>query len=257
MKSRALKQTPLAASAPPWPSTIVTGATSGIGRALALQLVGAGVRVVAIGRNQAALFSLADHSPLVVPCAADLSRIDELPALVAGLVAEHPDLGCLINNAGVQHAQRWDDAGSHLAALRQEVDVNLVAPMVLTQCLLPHLLARGQGLVVNVGSGLAYMPKRTAAAYSATKAGLRLFTHAMRLQMPGPAVRLVEAVMPLVDTPMTAGRGRSKLPAAEAARQLIDGVQAGRQQVYVGQARWLPVLQRWAPGLLAQAMQRG
>ena len=63
--------------------------------------------------------------------------------------------------------------------------------------------------------------------------------------------------MPLVDTPMTAGRGRSKLPAAEAARQLIAGVQAGRQQVYVGQARWLPVLQRWAPGLLAQAMQRG
>lgn len=256
MNSRALDQTPWGSSLRRWPCTIVTGATSGIGRALALRLAGAGVRVVAVGRNREALRSLAAHSPLIVACAADLSRIYELPALVAGLVADHPDVGAVINNAGVQHNLRWDDAGHHLGAVRHEVDVNLVAPMVLTQCLLPHLQARGHGVVVNITSGLAYVPKRSAAVYSATKAGLHLFTQALRLQLPGPAVRLVEVVMPLVDTPMTAGRGRGKLSADQAAQQLIAGVLAGRQDLHIGKARWLPVLQRWAPGVLARVMQR-
>ena len=62
---------------------------------------------------------------------------------------------------------------------------------------------------------------------------------------------------PLVDTPMTAGRGRRKLAPADAARQLLDGVRAGRDDVYVGPARMLPLLQRWAPGVLARVMQRG
>lgn len=251
MNHRALDRTH-----PPLPCTLLTGATSGIGRALALRLAGAGVRVVAVGRNREALRGLAEHQPLITPFAADLSRIDDLPPLVARIVADHPDLGCLINNAAVQHDLRWDDAGHAPDAIRHEIDVNLVAPLVLTQCLLPHLHARGQGWVVNVTSGLAGTPKRSAAVYSASKAGLRLYTQALRLQVPG-AVRVVEAVMPLVDTPMTAGRGRGKLSADEAARRLIEGLLAGRQDVRIGKARWLPWLQRWAPGVLARAMQRG
>jgi short-subunit dehydrogenase involved in D-alanine esterification of teichoic acids len=238
------------------PCTIVTGATSGIGRELARQLASAGVRVVAIGRNSDALCALAAHSDRVVTYRADLGEIDRLPALAARIVADHPNVGCLINNAGVQCDLRLDDASCSLAAMRREVDVNLVAPMVLTQSLLPHLQARRQSWIVNVTSGLGYAPKRTAAVYSATKAGLHLFTRALRVQMQGAPVRVVEAVMPLVDTPMTAGRGGGKLSAAEAARQLIDGVAAGQSELYIGKARWLPSLQRWAPGVLARTLQR-
>lgn len=62
--------------------------------------------------------------------------------------------------------------------------------------------------------------------------------------------------MPLVDTPMTAGRGRAKLPGAQASAQLIAGVRRGRDDIFIGQARWLPALQRWAPGVLAHILQR-
>ena len=62
--------------------------------------------------------------------------------------------------------------------------------------------------------------------------------------------------MPLVDTPMTTGRGRAKLSAEQAARRLIEGLLAGDPHVHVGKARWLPWLQRWAPGVLARIMQR-
>lgn len=239
------------------PCTIVTGATSGIGRELARQLAGAGVPVIAIGRNADALRALAaDLGHKVATFAADLGEIDRLPALAARIVHEHPEVGCLINNAGIQHNLRLGDASCNVETIRHEVDVNLVAPMVLTQALLPHLQAKRQSLVVNVTSGLGYTPKRSAAVYSATKAGLHLFTRALRVQMVGTSVRVVEIVMPLVDTPMTAGRGRAKLSAAEAARQLVQGLLAGEQDVYVGKARWLPWLQRWAPGVLARILQR-
>jgi len=237
-------------------SAIVTGATSGIGKELTRQLAGSGVRVIAIGRNSEALRALAAHSGLVAIYAADLSEIDGLPALAARIISEHPDVGCLINNAGIQNNLRLDDASCSVSAIRHEVDVNLVAPMVLTQGVLPHLLAMRQSLIVNVTSGLGYAPKRTAAVYSATKAGMHLFTRALRVQMEGSTVRVVEAVMPLVDTPMTTGRGRDKLSAAQAAHQLIEGLLAGKLDVHIGRARWLPWLQRWAPRVLAQVMQR-
>lgn len=239
------------------PCTIVTGATSGIGRALALHLIEAGVPVIAIGRNEAQLRELAARSGLVATYAADLREIDALPALVARIVSDHPDVGCLINNAGIQNDLRLDDACCDAAQIRHEVDVNLVAPMVLTQALIAHLQRKPIAWVVNVTSALGYMPKRTAAVYSASKAGLHLFTQALRVQMAGTPVRVVEVVMPLVDTPMTAGRGSGKLSAAQAAQQLIEGLLAGKTDVRIGKARLLPWLQRWAPGVLARVLQRG
>src|SRR5262245_23777056 len=109
------------------PCTIVTGATSGIGRELARQLASAGVRVIAIGRNGDQLRALAAHSELVATYAADFSEVDGLPALAARIVADHPDVGCLINNAGIQNSLRLDDASCSVGTIRHEVDVNLVA----------------------------------------------------------------------------------------------------------------------------------
>lgn len=239
------------------PCVIVTGASSGIGLALAGQLADAGCEVIAIGRNQEALQALAARHHRLTPWVADLADVDSLPGLVARIVAAHPRVQGLINNAGMQNACRFDEAGSGPAAIRQEVDVNLVAPLVLAQCLLAHFRTRQGALIVNVTSGLGYVPKRTAAVYSATKAGLHLFTRALRLQLEGSPVRAVEAVMPLVDTPMTAGRGRGKLPPDQAARALLDGLLCGRDEIFIGKARFLPWLHRWAPGLLARAVRNG
>ncbi len=254
MSKPTLEQRPGAAA--PLPRTVVTGATSGIGRALAIRLAESGVPVIAIGRNQDLLGELASRNELITALAADLGQPDALPGLARRLVSEHPDLGCLINNAGIQCDLRMDDAGYDDRQLRGEVDVNLVAPLLLTQALLPHFQRRPVSWVVNLTSGLGYVPKRTAAVYSATKAGLHLFTQALRVQMQGSAVRVAEVVMPLVDTPMTEGRGRGKLSADRAARELIAGLNAGRLDIRVGRARALPSLQRWAPGLLARIMQR-
>lgn len=235
--------------------TIVTGATSGIGYELAVQLADAGVPVIAIGRHRERLDALAARSPRIEPFAADLSDRASWRDLVTTLTARYDDIDGLINNAGVQFDHRIDDPAYGAEHILRELDVNLAAPLVLTQLLMPTLRRQSAATVVNVTSGLAYAPKRTAAVYSASKAGLRLFTDALRVQSRGTSVRIVEAVLPLVDTPMTRGRGRGKISAASAAAQLIRGVNRGHTVVRIGKARALPYLQRWSPALLDRLMQ--
>jgi uncharacterized oxidoreductase len=212
---------------------------------------------VALGRQADRLAALAQAHPGIATVCHDLADVAGLSALAQTLCANHPDLACVIHNAGIQDNLRMDDADYGAAPVRTEVDVNLVAPLVLTQALLPQLLRKDRALVVNVTSGLAYVPKRTSAVYSATKAGMHLFSDALRVQMRGSAVQVVEVVLPLVDTAMTAGRGRNKLPSAEAARQIIAGLGSGKEIVWVGKARGLPWLLRWAPGIARRILERG
>jgi uncharacterized oxidoreductase len=239
-----------------WPCTLVTGASSGIGRALSLRLADHGVRVIALGRQQRALDELAATNALITPVCADLSQIAELQALSRQLIRTHPDLGCIIHNAGIQCNLRFDDEASTTHSIQHEVDTNLVAPLVLTRALLAHLQSQPQAWIVNVTSGLGYVPKSTSAVYCATKAALHLFTQGLQVQLRGTDVHAVEAVMPLVDTPMTAGRGSGKLSADEAARQIIAGLQSGRNTLWIGKAKAVPWLMRIAPGVLRRVMAR-
>lgn len=238
-----------------FPATVVTGASSGIGYELARQLADAGVAVVAIGRSRERLELLAATSPRITPVAADLREVDRIPALVRSMLADNPGIGCLINNAGIQHNVRFDDTAYGTDAIADELAVNLAAPLTLTRELLPSLQSQARAWVVNVTSGLGVVPKRTAAVYSATKAGLHLFTEALRVQSDGTPLRVVEVMMPLVDTPMTQGRGRGKIAAADAATRCLDGLAAGRTEILVGRARWVPSLGRWAPGLLSSIIR--
>lgn len=110
MQTRRLDQTPL-------PPTLATGASSGIGRELALQLAGAGTPVSALGSRLNERRALSALHPNITPLPADLADIDGLPALVACLVGEHPGLACLINNAGVQFNRRLGCAPKRTAAV--------------------------------------------------------------------------------------------------------------------------------------------
>lgn len=239
----------------PFRSAIVTGASSGIGRQLAVQLAARGVDVVAIGRDTQRLAQLTADAPRIRALAADLTRLQALPALATDILVLAPAADCLIHNAAMQQDWRFDADDNTPAAIEDEIRVNLLAPMVLTRLLLPHLRSREAAWVVCLSSGLADVPKHTAAVYSASKAGLRLFAQGLDLQCAGTRMRVVEAVLPLVDTPMTAGRGRNKISAERAARELIEGLSAGRNPVLVGKARFLPLLRRLSPALLASVVR--
>jgi uncharacterized oxidoreductase len=180
-------------------TVLVTGGASGIGLAIATRFHAAGSRVIVCGRRERTLRAAADAHPGLVTRVCDLAREDERAALAEWAVAEHPELDVLVNNAGIQrrfdvaHPEPWPD-------VREELAINLDAPIHLTLLLLPHLLATRSAAIVNVTSGLSVVPMASAPVYSATKAALRSFTLSLRHQLAASSVRVVEIVPPAVNS---------------------------------------------------------
>ncbi|MEU3597263.1 SDR family NAD(P)-dependent oxidoreductase [Streptomyces sp. NPDC006798] len=243
-------------------TVLVTGATRGIGRALTHRLTGLGAHVVAVGRDPGGLAALtAAYGDRVSPEALDLADPDAVDAFADRLPERHPELSVVVNNAGVQHLSDFltGDPRELRPVLRRELAVNLDAVITLSTALLPHFRSLPSAAIVNIGSGLAVVPKPSAPVYCAAKAGVRTFTRALRYQCEdsAPQIRVVDVVLPLVDTEMTAGRGRGKISPAETAGAIVDGIRRGRTEIRVGKAALLPVLMRVAPSLGYRALRHG
>lgn len=235
------------------PRTILlTGATSGIGAALCSLLLAQGHRVIAVSRHASRMEPRSTLSP--VDC--DLSDPGAVRAAMAAILSRHPDVGIVINNAAVQHPRPLTDLAFDPADAIDEANVNLVAPTLIAHAALATLLATDRPTaIVNVGSGLAFHPKRDTGLYCASKAGLHSLSQSLRYQLEGTSVRVIEAILPLVDTPMTAGRGTGKLGADAAARAILAGMAKGRDEIFIGKARLLRVLDAVAPAIPRQVLK--
>lgn len=153
---------------------VVSGATKGLGRAIAVKLVDEGYRVIALGRTRALLESLVDEvadPSLLTTVIADLTSREVLDAAIVELLAAtRGEAAILVNNAAVQY---FDDVESFpLDRFEETLFVNTLVPFALSQALLPEMIVAGRGTIVNVASDLAYRPMVRGAAYVASKWGL-------------------------------------------------------------------------------------
>lgn len=228
---------------------VITGASRGIGAALTELYARRGVPVVAAARRFEG-----GVAPGVIRVEADVATPEGIAAIRAAVEATGARIGALINNAGIQRAVDLTVAPEP-EGIAQEIAVNLTAPILLTTALLSWLRQPG-GTVVNVTSLVSRHPKPSAPVYSASKAGLASFTGALRHQLAPVGIRVAEVLPPLVDTAMTAGRGRGKLTAEEAARSIADGIAAGRAVIAPGMAARVLMLNRVVPGVVARIMAR-
>lgn len=237
---------------------LITGGTRGIGLELARELTRRGAQVAVSGRGDRTPEEVAGLYPGACYFRADLASTEEVHGLAERVRADFGHVTMLVNNAGVQLRHDWTETRARDRECwgRMEATTNLVAPLSLTALLLDDLLAAQEAAVVNVTSGLALAPKRSAPVYSATKAALRSFTKGLRYQLHGhPHVRVVEAIPPVVDTGMTAGRGEGKMAPADVATAIADGLEADREEIWVGKSRILRIVWRMAPGLVARMMR--
>ncbi len=183
---------------------LLTGAGGGIGQALAKKLASAGATLLLSGRDQTALNALRSELPgehRVL--AADINTETGRNALVEACRLYARPLDILINNAGVNRFGLFRNLRqSDLEALLM---TNLVAPMLLTRALLPALLERNQGLIVNIGSTFGSIAFPGFAAYSATKFGLRGFTEALRRELDGSQVQVLYVAPRATRTAFNAG----------------------------------------------------
>lgn len=183
---------------------LITGAGSGIGRELAQRLHALGNTVIVAGRRQTSLDETIGDRAHMHAIALDVSDPAAIQAFARRVTAEHPALNVLINNAGVM---RYEDLGTQgdLGDAEEQVAINLLGPVRLTNALVTHLKAQAQPTVINVSSGLAFVPRADAAVYSATKAAMHSYTVSLRERLKG-AVEVIELVPPAVQTALTPGQ---------------------------------------------------
>jgi short-subunit dehydrogenase involved in D-alanine esterification of teichoic acids len=114
-----------------------------------------------------------------------------------------------------------------------------------------------EAAVVNVSSGLALVPKKSAPVYCGTKAGLHLFTKALRYQLEGSPVKVFEIIPPVVDTPMTAGRGRGKISPKQLVEEFMRAFAKNQFEVNIGKVKLLRLINRLLPSLADRIMKNG
>lgn len=234
---------------------VLTGASSGVGLEILRRLAPRN-RAVALSRSAPPVTASRGDAP--VHLATDLA----CPAALVRAI-EHIDTLCpdgidgLVNCAAVQFTPGLADRAFDRATIAREIAVNLTAPIELVAGLLPALLHRPGAFVLNVNSGLALVPKAESAVYCATKAGLDNFSRGLRAQLADSPVRVFQAFLPLVDTPMTAGRSTGKLSAGEAARRILEGVERGVADNDVGKVGLLRLVHRISPALARRIIQGG
>jgi len=178
---------------------LITGGASGIGYALAERFLAAGNDVIVCGRREAKLAEARAAHGALHTHVCDVADPAGREALVRWALAEFPKLDVLVNNAGIQNRIDLKSAPDW-PVVHAEIVTNLEAHIHLAMLMIPHLMKQRSAAIVNVTSGLAFVPRTAVPVYCATKAAMRSFTLSLRHQLAGSPVEVVEIIPPAVNT---------------------------------------------------------
>ena len=181
-------------------TVLITGGTSGIGLEFVRQLAEHGATVIITGRNLDALNETKRKHPEVQIFQSDVSKPQDIENLYHNVTQRFPALNIIINNAGLMRLIDLQDATLSLENINREIAINLSGTVQMVHQFLPHLLTKKSAAIVNVSSGIAFMSYSSAPVYSATKAGVRAYTQALRLQLQETSVKVFELIPPGVNT---------------------------------------------------------
>jgi uncharacterized oxidoreductase len=235
---------------------LITGGTSGIGLAAVQALVREEAKIIMVARDERKLKEMKEKYRIADTYTCELADAEHILKVSEQIINNHPDLQVLINNAGIQYNLHFDAAESTPDRIEQEIRVNFLAPLLLIRTLLPLLRKQREAAILNVTTGLALAPKTSSAVYCGTKGGLRLFSQGLRNQLEGTKIRVIEVLPPVVDTPMTAGRGRNKLSPDRVAKEIVKALRGRKDEVYISITRLLYWLMRLSPALARKIMKK-
>lgn len=184
---------------------LITGGGSGIGRGLAEALHSLGNHVIIAGRRKSLLEEVVATNPGMKSLVLDIEDRTAIRALAGRIASEHPQLNVLINNAGIMRAEDLKDQQDDLSDAESTVATNLLGPIRLTAALLPLLRKHPSSTIINVSSGLAFVPLAFTPTYCATKAALHSYTQSLRYQLKDTTTEVLEIIPPYVQTELMDG----------------------------------------------------
>lgn len=185
---------------------LITGGGTGIGLALAQRWHDMGNHVIITGRRQQVLQDAVAGRKRMTAYALDVTAPDAVDRFVQQVIADHPDINILVNNAGIFSAEKVT-AHRDISDAERMIETNIVGPMRLTNAMIDHLSGQPNAALINVSSGLAFVPFPAAPTYSATKAALHAWTAAIRPLLKDQ-VEVIEIVPPQVQTELTLGQSQ-------------------------------------------------
>src|ERR1035438_6130867 len=184
---------------------LITGGGSGIGRGLAQAFHALGNHVIVAGRRQQALDETTAANPGMTSLTLDVEDPANIRSFAAELATRYPALNVLMNNAGIMRTERLQAQQDDLADAESMVATNLLGPIRLTAALLPLLQRQAHSAIVNVSSGLAFVPMVPTPTYCATKAAIHSYTQSLRYQLRGSTTEVLEIIPPYVATHLLNG----------------------------------------------------
>lgn len=181
-------------------TVLVTGGTSGIGLGIAEAFQQAKSKVIVCGRNREKLSKVKEKFPdiTVLPC--DVGHPRQREKLAEEVLRRFPDLDIVANNAGIQRYIDLKKGYDELKSSEDEIAINFVSVVELTALFIGHLMKRPSAAIINVSSGLGFMPMINTPIYSATKAAIHTYSLVLRQQLEDTSVKVIEIVPPMVDT---------------------------------------------------------
>ena len=221
---------------------VITGGATGIGFALAEALVKGGNEVIICGRRKSLLKEAKRKLPQLHIKVCDVSQERQRKDLVSWVSLHFEDVNILVNNAGIQRMIDFTSGTSNRDPDEDEIDINLKAPVRLSEMFIPLLMKQKQAAIVNVSSGLGFCPIAVMPVYCATKAALHSFTMSLRHQLRNTSIKVFEIIPPTVDTDLDKGardrRGQEDrgIPASEVALAAIKALEKDEYEIAVGMA---------------------
>ena len=181
-------------------TVLVTGGTSGIGLGIAEAFQQSKSQVIVCGRDREKLSKVKEKFPDITALPCDVGDARQREKLAEEVLRRFPDLDILVNNAGIQRYVDLKKGYDELKSGEDEIAINFASVVELTALFIGHLMKRPSAAIINVSSGLGFMPMLDTPVYSATKAAIHTYTLVLRQQLKDTSVKVIEIVPPMVDT---------------------------------------------------------
>ena len=221
---------------------LITGGTSGIGLAFAEELMKEGNTVIICGRRTDRLDELKSKHPGMVTRECDIADEKQREELISWALAKYPDLNVLMNNAGMQLATDLTKPVD-LEKVRKEMETNFIAPVHLSSLFAWQVTNKNNAAIINISSGLAFVPIAFMPVYCSTKAALHSFCLSLRHQLKSLGIQVIEIAPPSVDTELGHERRADKtqthggIPIAEFLSEAMEGLKNDVPEIVVGHSK--------------------
>jgi len=240
---------------------LITGGSSGIGFELAKQLVRRNNTVIIAGRDVGKLNEAKATIPGLQTAVCDVADPQSIHALQTDISKTYPALNVLINCAGIMRKLNLHTAGADLEDATREISINLNGTIWTNLAFLPLLKRQPHAAIVNVSSGLAFIPMPIAPVYCAAKAAVHAFTQSLRVQLKDSTVRVFELAPPGTETPLFHGDftkedvgGAAPMPVAKLAELAMAGLARDVEEIRPGLSNVLKIASRVAPGFMLRQL---